>query len=117
MLRIGDRIVATLLVLGATGHTLGSFQSYAVGSTQLVWSLAGAFAAFLLAALNWMRIGRPQDVPLAWLCAVGCACWVALALAFGASVGSLVDPRALYHAAVAAVLAAFSLRTALGRAG
>ena len=117
MLRLSDRLIAVLLALGALGHALGSFKVYAPGTSVRVWSLAGAFAAFLLAALNWLRAGRPQDAALAWICVAGCVAWAAIALAFGASVGSMADPRAVYHAAVAVVLAAFSLRTALGRAG
>jgi hypothetical protein len=117
MLRLADRLVTVLLALGALGHAFGSLRVYAAGSSPLVWSEAGALCAALLAALNWLRAGRPQDAALAWICVVGCVAWVAIALAFGASVGSMADPRAVYHAAVAAVLAAFSLRTALGRAG
>ena len=64
-----------------------------------VWSLGSSLAGGLLAALNRVRAGRPA------------ACQMLLAMAFGKSIGNMLDPRALGHAVIAEVLVAFSLVT------
>ena len=98
------------MVGAAAGHFFGTLSLIERGTTLFVWSLAGVLAAALLVALNVMRIGRPDDRTLAWVCLVGCLCWVVIALMFGSSVGNVMDPRALYHA-----FAAFGLAVLSGR--
>jgi hypothetical protein len=107
-----DRVFAGLLLLFALGHVAGSVMAYPFLSSELVWAISATVLAMLLAVLNFVRAGRSDDRTLAWICAAGCAAWVALALAFGISVGNVFDPRADLHAAVALILAVFSLRTA-----
>ena len=116
MARRVDRAFAALLLVGAILHAYGSFSGYDLGSQTLVWSLSGSFAGALLAVLNFVRADRPEDQTLAWITFVGCLCWVAVAIGFGAAIGNVIDPRVLWHAVSAVVLAAFSLRTAMGRA-
>jgi membrane protein DedA with SNARE-associated domain len=72
-------------------------------------------AAALVAVLNLVRAGRPEDRTLAWITFCGSLCWVAVAIAFGASIGNVIDPRAVWHALSAFVLAGLSFRTAIGR--
>jgi len=67
-----------------------------------------------VAALNLLRVGRPHDRPLAWVCLGGCLGHIAIALGYGAISGNVLDVRVLINALAAAVLAVFSLRTALG---
>jgi hypothetical protein len=110
-----DRAFAALLLLGAVLHAYGSFSSYPIGSQNLVWALSGSLAAGLLAVLNLVRAGRPADHPLARITLFGCLCWVAVAVGFGLSIGDVYDPRVLWHAISALVLAAFSLRTIVGQ--
>jgi hypothetical protein len=114
MARRVDRAFAAFLLVGAILHAYGSFSSYDVGSQTLVWSLSGSFAAALLAVLNFVRADRPEDQTLAWITFVGCLCWFAVAIAFGAAIGNIMDPRVLWHAISAVVLAVFSLWTAMG---
>jgi hypothetical protein len=76
-------------------------------------ALCGSLAALLVAALNLLRTGRPADRALAWVSCVGSLAWMSAALAFGVVVGNILDPRAMIHAINAAVLALFSIRTAL----
>ena len=84
-----------------------------LGVPELVWALSSALAASLIAVLNLVRAGRPNDLTLAWIAFCGSACWLAVSIAFGMAIGHVADPRARLQAAIAVVLAAFSLRTAL----
>jgi hypothetical protein len=117
MAKIVDRLLGWLLVIGALLHGFGSLQAYAALTSIQVWALSGSLAALLLAAINLMRIGRPQDRTLALVSLAGCVGWFAVAVGFGASIGNVLDPRALYHEAVALGLAAMSLRTIVRQAG
>jgi len=111
MARAIDRIFGVLLLIGACLHAFGALRAYPLGSEGLVWSLAGTLAAGLVAVLNLVRAGRPADHTLAWITFVGSLAWVAIAIAFGAAIGNVLDPRVLWHAIAALVLAGFSLRT------
>jgi hypothetical protein len=111
MARAIDRIFGVLLLIGAGLHAAGALRTNPIGSDGLVWSLSGTLAAGLVAVLNLVRAGRPGDYVLAWITLVGSLCWAAIAIAFGAAIGSLFDPRVLWHAIAALVLAGFSLRT------
>jgi hypothetical protein len=110
-----DRLFGVLLLIGACLHAVGALRAYPLGSDVLVWSLSGTLAAGLLAVLNLVRAGRPDDHTLAAITLVGSLAWVGIAIAFGAAIGSIVDPRVLWHAVTALVLAGFSLRSLLSR--
>jgi len=112
-MKIVDRVFGWLLVLGGVLHTVGATVGLKDTPGALVWPLAGSVAAFLVAALNLMRVNRPSDRTLAWVSAGGSIAWLAVALGFGASVGNFLDPRGLYHVIVALVLAGLSIRTAV----
>jgi hypothetical protein len=108
-----DRVFGWFLVLGGLLHAYGSWDGYRNTPELLLWAWSGSLAALLLAALNLLRIERPADRPLAWVCLAGCVAWIAVALGFGAVIGNVFDARALIHALNAAVLAAMSVRTLL----
>ena len=108
-----DRAFGWLMVVGGTGHAIGSVMALANKPDVLVWALSGSVAAWLLAALNLMRVNRPMDRTLAWVCAAGSIASVFIALGFGMSIGNAFDPRALVNAFDAAVLAGFSVRAAV----
>lgn len=108
-----DRIFGWLLVVGALLHAGGSWAGYRNSPETLVWAWSGSLAALLIAALNLLRVGRCQDRGIAWVSLVSSLAWVAVALAFGLSIGNILDPRALIHGINALVLAALSLRTAV----
>jgi hypothetical protein len=114
MIKIIDRVFGALLLVGGALHAFGSISAYPRGSDVLVWALSGSLAAILLAVLNLVRASRPQDRTLAWITFCGSLCWAAVALAFGMAIGNVADPRVLWHAISALVLAAFSVRTAIG---
>ena len=113
--RTVDRVFGALLLIGSALHSYGSVVSYKFGTPELIWALSGSFAGGLTAAVNLMRSGRPGDHALAWLAAVASCLWLAIAVGFGAAIGNVFDFRGLWHAVCAAMLAVFSLRTALGR--
>ncbi len=106
-----DWFFCALMAAATAGHFLGTLILVEHGTGLFVWSLAGVLAAALLVALNVMRIGRPNDRTLAWVCLIACLCWVAIALMFGQSVGNLLDQRALFHAFAALGLAVLSWRS------
>jgi hypothetical protein len=106
-----DRIFGWLLVVGGLLHAGGSWAAFSSQPEVLLWALSGSLAALLLAALNLLRSGRPNDRGLAWVNLTGNLAWVVVALAFGAVIGNALDPRSLIHAINALVLAAMSLRT------
>ncbi len=113
-MKTADRILGWLLVLSGLLHAFGSWTGYKDSPEILLWALSGSLAALLVAALNLLRANRPTDRPLALVALAGALAWTGIALGFGAVIGSLLDPRALIHATIAAALAAMSLRTVLG---
>jgi len=100
-----------LLALGGLGHLAGTLTGYPPGSEVFVWSLSASTLVFVLVVLNLLRIGRPGDRALALLTIAALVAWAGLALAFGAAVGNVADPRALSHALVSLVLAALAGRS------
>lgn len=106
-----DGIFAVLLLIGALLHGYGTITGYEPGTEVFVWSLSGSLAAALIAVLNLLRRERRGDRALALICLVASLAWVALALGFGAALGNLLDPRVLWHAIAALVLALFSLKS------
>lgn len=112
-MKIVDRVFGWLLVLGAFGHAAGSWVAGRNNHQLLVWALSGSLAALLVSALNLLRVSRPGDRPLALVSFCGSLAWAMVAMGFGASIGNLLDPRALYHLVIALVLTAMSLRTYL----
>jgi hypothetical protein len=111
MLKVIDRIFGVLLIVGACGHTVGTFLWTQPMSGIFIWSLGSSLAAALLGTLNIVRAGRPDDKALAAITTVGSACWAILALAFGVSIGNVLDSRPLRHALIAGVLTIFGALT------
>src|SRR5262245_48728690 len=110
-MKIADRILGWLLVLGALLHAGGSIVAARNNPQLLVWALSGSLAALLVASMNLLRVNRPQDRSLAAVCIFGSLGWATGAIGFGLSIGNVFDPRAMYHAIVALSLAAMSFRT------
>lgn len=115
MLKTLDRTLGGLLLLGGVGHTLGVMQFYAGQPMILFWSLAAGGLIFLLAALNFLRAGRPRDRALAWMTLTGTLCQLVITLRFGVLIGDLLDPRVIFFSVVCVGLAGFGLRGAVGR--
>ena len=110
-LKILDRILSCLLILGGIGHTLGSLHGYKNDQMTLLWSLCASLFVFLFAALSLIRAGRPNDTALAWLCLVAGLCWIAASLRFGVLIGNLLDFRPLIFGVLTLGLCAFCVRT------
>ena len=111
MLKIIDRIFGGLLVLAAGGHTVGTILWTKPMSGIFIWSLGSSLAAGLLATLNIVRAGRPDDKTLAVITAIGTACWAVVAFSFGLSIGNVFDARPLGHVIISIVLVIFSTLT------
>jgi hypothetical protein len=75
VVRTIDRAFGWLLVLGGLLHAVGSVKGLANRPDVLVWALSGSLAALLLAAINLMRVNRPDDRPLAWVSTAGSIAW------------------------------------------
>jgi hypothetical protein len=109
-----DRSFGWLLVVGSLLHAMGVAQAYRSMPETLLWALSGTLAGLLLAALNLLRVGRPEDRSLAWVCVVGGLGWLAIVIAFGRLIGNLLDFRVLIQGVITLVLVGMSLRSALG---
>jgi hypothetical protein len=110
-----DRVFGWLLFLGGIGHGLGCLKAYGHSPELLLWSECATLAGWLLAGLNLLRVGRPADRALAWVSFAGCLAWVVVAVVFGQLIENMLDFRPLINLILALALAAFSLRTALGK--
>jgi acid phosphatase family membrane protein YuiD len=111
MLKVVDRIFGCLLALAACGHTVGTILWTQPMSGIFIWSLGSSLAAGLLAVLNIVRAGRPDDKTLAVITAVGTALWALVAFAFGVSIHNVLDPRPLGHVTISMILVIFSAIT------
>jgi len=110
-LKILDRVLGCILLLGGVGHTLGSLQFYKNDQLTLLWSLSASLFVFLLGTLNLVRAGRPKDTTLAWICLVAGLCHIASTLRFGVLIGNFFDFRVVLFILVTLGLCAMSLRT------
>jgi hypothetical protein len=108
-----DRTLAVLLMLGAVGHTLGSLKTYGDQPIVLLWALCASLLVVLLGAINLLRVSRPADAALAWICVGGMVCWLACTLAFGHLIGNLADFRIVIFAVLSIGLIFFGVRTAV----
>lgn len=106
-----DRGAILLLALFAFGHGVpGSLLAHPLLDTYTVWSFSGAVAAWLIAALNWLRGGRPGDRPLAAWALIGALTWIGLMFWLMQAAAMWADPRPWLFIAVCAVLVVFSGR-------
>ena len=110
-MKVVDRILSVLLILGGVGHTFGSLQFYKNDQLTLLWALSLSLFIFLLGALNLVRAGRHKDVALCWLCLVGGLCHVASSIRFGFLIGNVFDFRVVIFVIVTLGLCAMCVRT------
>ena len=115
VLKVLDRILGVLLILGGLGHTAGSLQAYKADQMTLLWSLSASLFVFLLAAVNLVRAGRPRDAPLAWLGLIGGLCFIATSLRFGWLIGNVFDFRPLIFILITLGLCTMCVRTLFHR--
>jgi hypothetical protein len=106
-----DRGLAVLLALGSAGHGfVGTLMTSPLDDPGTVWSFSGSVAAWLIAALNWMRTSRPGDRVLAFWALIGALAWAGLMLWLMWAAQMWSDPRPWSFIAICAALALFSLR-------
>jgi len=116
-MKIVDRVLSGLLLLGGVGHTLGSFQAYKNEPMTLLWSLCASLFVFFFGGINLVRAGRSGDRTLAWLCLGAGLAWIAASLRFGVLIGNVLDPRPLIFALLTLGLCALCVRTLMSRTG
>ena len=108
-----DRSFAVLLMLGAVGHTLGSFKTYGGQPIVLLWALCASVLIVLLGAINLLRVSRPADAALAWICVGATVCWLACTLTFGHLLDNFLDFRIVIFAVLSIGLILFGVRRAV----
>ncbi len=114
-MKVWDRVLGVLLILGGLGHTAGSLQAYKADQMMLLWSLSFSLFTFLLAGANLIRAGRQGDKALAWLCLAGGLCHIATSLRFGALIGNVFDFRPMIFIVITLGLCGMCVRTLLQR--
>ena len=112
-MKIVDRIFSLILIVGGLLHGAGTFMLYKNAPMTMLWSLCAAVLALLIATINLLRVERPSDRPLAWICFASSLTWAIAAFTAGVLIENIFDWSPLMHWVTALVLAGFSLRTAL----
>jgi hypothetical protein len=112
-MKILDRILACIVILGSFGHSAGSVLAYKHEPVTLLWALSTSMLWQLIAAINVLRTFRPDDRPLAWIAFAWSVAMAISALIFGVLIGNVFDLRAVVNVFVSLGLAAFSLKTAM----
>jgi hypothetical protein len=112
MLKFLDRGAAVLLAFFSAGHGIvGTLMSSPWTDQITLWSFSGSIAAWLIAAMNWLRADRPGDKGLALWSMLGALSWIGL-MAWLMQIGAMwTDPRPWLFIVVCVALAAFSLRS------
>jgi hypothetical protein len=106
-----DRSLALLLALFSAGHGfLGTLATMPFLASPTVWSFSGSLAAWLIAALNWLRAGRPGDRPLAAWALIGSLAWIGLMVWLAVAAEMVGDVRIWLFVGTCSALAAFSWR-------
>jgi hypothetical protein len=106
-----DRICVILLALFSAGHGfMGTLMTSPLMDSDTMWAFSGSVAAWLIAALNWMRGSRPGDRVLAFWAGVGALAWIGLMFWLMQAAQMWGDPRPWLFVAVCAMLTLFSLR-------
>lgn len=115
-LRRLDRAFAVLLAIFSAGHgLLGTLAARPLLESATVWSFSGSVAAWLIAALNWLRAGRPGDRALAAWSLAGAVAWIGLMLWLAVAADMVGDVRIWLFVGTCAALAAFGVRDLLHR--
>jgi hypothetical protein len=115
-MRIVDRTLSVLLILGAIGHTFGVTEFYRDRPDALFWSLCTGVLIVLVATINLLRTWRPSDRAIAWISAASSASYIVVTFGFGRLIGNLADPRVIGFGAISLGLLLFSASGALRRA-
>ena len=110
-MRVIDRTLAILLILGGVGHSIGSSIAYKSNQMELLWALCASLFVFLLGTINLLRTSRPTDKVLGWIRFFALLAWIPTMLRFGQLAGNLLDIHAVFFMLLSMGLCGFSLRT------
>lgn len=109
-LRRLDRSFAVILAIFSAGHGIpGTLMARPLDEPYAVWSFSGSVAAWMIAAVNWLRAGRPGDRPLAAWALVGSLAWAGLMVWLALAADMTRDVRIWLFLGTCGVLAAFSI--------
>ncbi len=111
-----DIVFSCLLIGFALIHGAGAWFNHHAEVETEIWLLAGGLAQVFLAAINLLRVGRPDYKALAAVSLAACIAWLALITAFGVMLHKFSNPHVSLLLLITLVLALFSLRTLI-RAG
>ncbi len=105
-----DYFLCIALILFSAGHgVLGTLMSVGWQTPEAVWSFSGSIAAWLVAAMNILRIRRPSDVLIIVLALAGNLAWVGLMIWLGVVADMFLDVRLWLFIVTATGLAVFSV--------
>ena len=114
MLKAIDRSAAVLLAFFSAGHGIvGTLMSSPLTEQITLWSFSGSIAAWLIAAMNWLRADRPGDKGLALWSMLGALAWIGLMVWLMQIAAMWADPRPWLFIVVCTVLVGFSQRSML----
>ncbi|GAB4522320.1 MAG: hypothetical protein Tsb0010_06570 [Parvularculaceae bacterium] len=109
-MRYIDYAFSAALILFAAGHGfLGVQATYALNTPEAMWSFSGGVLAWMIAAVNILRVSRPGDRGVAIISLAGALTWIGLMAWLAPVSGMAGDIRLWLFVGSAAGLAAFSL--------
>src|SRR5215467_5204480 len=108
-MRIIDRGLSVLLILGAGGHTFGVLEYYKGQPDALFWSLTATLMMLLVAAINLLRSWPPGYRGVALLALGATVGYLVVTLCFGRLVGDMADPRVIGFGLICLGLLAFGV--------
>lgn len=115
MLAKVDRAFSWALIILSAGHGfLGTLLSSDLNASSTVWSFSGSIAAWLIAAMNLLRAGRPDDKAIAWVALAGTFSWLGLMFWLAHAAQMWGDIRIWLFVFVSVGLGLFSWRTLRG---
>ena len=107
-----DYFFSALLILLSAGHGIpGTLMRDGWDSPEAVWSFSGSVAAWLVAAINILRTGRPEDKGVAVVALLGSLSWIGLMVWLAIVADMVLDIRIWLFVGTAAALAGFGFRT------
>jgi hypothetical protein len=117
MLKIIDRGLGILLLIGAGAHTFGAIKLYGSNLNELWLALCVTLLIVLLGTLNLVRSRRGYDHVFARITVAATASWLGATVALGAITGNFLDPRVIVNIVVCTGLIIIGLRSALSHEG
>ena len=107
-----DYALSVILIVLSAGHGfVGTLAAEGWDSSTSMWSFSGSVAAWMIAAVNILRVGRPADKGVAMVALLGALSWVGLMVWLAVVAHMIADIRIWLFISVAAGLSLFSIRT------